>query len=284
VWLEGTNLKRIEGIPKLSLRWYRPFEVATKISHVVYRINLPEAWKIHNVFYTSLLTPYKETDKHGPNFLEPPPDIINDSPEWEVKTILKQQLFSQWKKKQYLVRWKGYSPAHDSWVNKDDMNADELVQKFSQSQPAIRTASLHPEMYPLPPPTLDNLNIPIFVPRINMSAPITPANAIIKISPTSSPSPTMPTLSPTLSWVGSNPSQIRNPFLNSIQCSSLATSDLGELSTLALAVCGYFTHHRTLPPTLEDGALFHHINALNIYHFVQTSGQASDCTLTNFEA
>ncbi len=36
VWLEGTNLKRIEGIPKLSLRWYGPFEVATKISYIVY--------------------------------------------------------------------------------------------------------------------------------------------------------------------------------------------------------------------------------------------------------
>ncbi len=36
VWLEGTNLKRIEGIPKLSSRWYGPFEVAAKISHVAY--------------------------------------------------------------------------------------------------------------------------------------------------------------------------------------------------------------------------------------------------------
>ncbi len=57
VWLEGTNLKRIEGIPKLSPRRYRPFELATKISHVAYQINLPKAWKIHNVFHASLLTP-----------------------------------------------------------------------------------------------------------------------------------------------------------------------------------------------------------------------------------
>ncbi len=95
VWLEGTNLKRIEGIPKLSPRQYRPFEVATKISHIAYRINLPEAWKIHNIFHTSLLTPYKETNEHGPNFLKPPPDIINDTPKWEVETILKQRLFGR---------------------------------------------------------------------------------------------------------------------------------------------------------------------------------------------
>jgi len=104
VWLKGTNLKRIEGTPKLSLRQYGPFEVATKISYVVYQINLPKAWKIYNIFHASLLTLYKETDEHGPNFLELLLDIIDNTLEWEVKTILKQQLFGQWKKKQYLIR------------------------------------------------------------------------------------------------------------------------------------------------------------------------------------
>src|SRR6266851_906435 len=219
VWLEGTNLKRIEGIPRLSPRLYRPFEVATKISHIVYRINLSEAWKIHNVFHASLLTPYKETDEHRPNFLEPPSNIIDNTPKWEVKTILKQRLFSQWKKKQYLVRWKGYSPAHNSWVSEDNMNADKLVQKFSQSQHSIRAASLLLKDHPLPtisPPTIDNLSIPTFVPRIDMSAPTTPANTIIKISPASSPSPTIPTLGLPPSWVGSNSNHIRNLFLNSV--------------------------------------------------------------------
>jgi hypothetical protein len=81
VWLEGTNLKQIEGTLKLSLRWYRPFKVATKISHVAYQINLPKAWCIYNVFHTSFLTPYKETNEHRPNFLEPSPDIIDDTSE-----------------------------------------------------------------------------------------------------------------------------------------------------------------------------------------------------------
>jgi len=36
VWLEGTNLKRIEGILKLSPRWYGPFKIVAKISHVTY--------------------------------------------------------------------------------------------------------------------------------------------------------------------------------------------------------------------------------------------------------
>ena len=130
VWLEGSNLKRASGTPKLSPKRYGPFPIQKKISHVAYQLQIPEHWRIHNVFHTSLLTPYKETEEHGPNFLEPPPDIINDEPEWEVETIIKERNYGAKKKKQYLVRWKGYSPAHDSWVDHNDMNANELIKDF----------------------------------------------------------------------------------------------------------------------------------------------------------
>jgi hypothetical protein len=137
VWLEGTNLKRIEGTPKLSPRWYGPFRVATKISYVAYQWDLPEIWQIHNVFHASLLTPYHEIPEHGPNFLQPPPDIIDEEPEWEVKKILKEHTFGRWRKKQYLMRCKGYSPVHDSWVSREDMHAEELIVDFEQEGPAI---------------------------------------------------------------------------------------------------------------------------------------------------
>jgi len=91
VWLEGTNLRLPSNItPKLSPRRYRPFEVVSQVSKVAYKIKLPPNWKIHDVFHASLLTPYKETDQHGPNFLEPPPDILEGELEWEVEQILKE--------------------------------------------------------------------------------------------------------------------------------------------------------------------------------------------------
>jgi hypothetical protein len=127
----------------LSPRRYGPFSVAAQISHVAYRLDLPPSWKIHNVFHVSLLTPYKETPQHGPNFLQPPPDIINDTPEWEVEQILGSRTFGRWKKKQYRIRWKGYSPAHDSWENADDVHAPELADEFYATNPlAIRTLEL----------------------------------------------------------------------------------------------------------------------------------------------
>jgi hypothetical protein len=40
------------------------------------------------MFHASLLTPYKETEEHGANFLEPPPDIIEGEEEYEVEQVL----------------------------------------------------------------------------------------------------------------------------------------------------------------------------------------------------
>ena len=144
VWLEGTNLWLPSNTtPKLSPRRYGPFKVVSQISKVAYKLKLPSTWKIHNVFHASLLMPYKETNQHGPNFIEPPPDILEGELEWEVERILKERSFGCWKKKQYLVQWKGYSPAHDSWVNSEDLHAPELLADFQNQSSSIRTLHFH---------------------------------------------------------------------------------------------------------------------------------------------
>jgi hypothetical protein len=94
VWLEGTNLKLPANLmSKLSPRRYGPFMVAAIISPVTYQLELLLQWKIHNIFHTSLLTPYKEMEQHGRNFIEPPPNIIEGEPKWEVEQILGTQRF-----------------------------------------------------------------------------------------------------------------------------------------------------------------------------------------------
>jgi hypothetical protein len=75
--------------------------VTKAISHVAYQLQLSKTWKIHNIFHTSYLSPYKETMEHGPNFLEPPPDLIEGHPKWEVEAIVGMCHFSLKKKKQY---------------------------------------------------------------------------------------------------------------------------------------------------------------------------------------
>ena len=67
VWLEGGNLT-ITGNCKLSPKRYGPFKVSQKISPVAMRLDLPQSMKIHNVFHTDLLLPYKETEQYGMPF------------------------------------------------------------------------------------------------------------------------------------------------------------------------------------------------------------------------
>jgi Chromo (CHRromatin Organisation MOdifier) domain len=135
VWLEGTNLKTSHPTKKFAPKRYSPFPITDVISPVVYRLTLPLSWKIHNVFHVSLLTPYKETEEHGPNFAELPPELIEEQEEYEVEQVLALRLHGRWKKLQYLIRWKGYSHAHDSWASVDDVHAPDLVQAFHRSNP-----------------------------------------------------------------------------------------------------------------------------------------------------
>jgi hypothetical protein len=63
---------------------------------------------------------------------------VDGQPEWEVEQILgarkrRHQL-------QYLVRWKRFSEAHDSWEPLTNLNADLLIKSYYQTHPsAIRT-------------------------------------------------------------------------------------------------------------------------------------------------
>jgi len=97
---------------KLQLKRYGPFKVIEVIGPTTYQLELPAQWKVHNAFHGSLLLPYHETKEYGCNFTEPPPKLIEGQPEWEVDEILDSRRYRH--KLQYLIKWKGYSEAHNS--------------------------------------------------------------------------------------------------------------------------------------------------------------------------
>jgi hypothetical protein len=122
------------------------------MSAVNYRLELPTQWSIHPVFHIDLLTPYKETTMHGPNFTRPTPDLIDGEEEYSVEKILDSQHFGRRRRLQYLVKWEGYPDADNMWVDKDDIFADDKVREFKTSNPDaathIRNISFAKSPYP----------------------------------------------------------------------------------------------------------------------------------------
>ena len=112
VWLKTTNL-HMNGPKKLQMKQTGPSKVKEVVSQTAFRLCIPPRWKIHPVFHTSLLTTYKETLEHGPNFLRPPPDLIDGKEEYEVEAILGHR--GKPGRRTFLIRWKGYSTAEDMW-------------------------------------------------------------------------------------------------------------------------------------------------------------------------
>ena len=136
VWLDTRHLNTSHPSAKLAPKRYGPFKVTKAISHTSFQLQLPFSWKIHPTFHATLLTPYKETKEHGTNFTEPPPDLINGQLEWEVERVLGSQ--RRHNQLQYLIRWKGFSEAHDSWEPLTHINTDSLIEDFHQKiQPLV---------------------------------------------------------------------------------------------------------------------------------------------------
>ncbi len=130
VWLEGTHLHLPYQATKLALKHYGPFEITREISPVAYQLRLPAAWNIHNIFHASLLSPYCETNAHGPNYLRPPPDLIEGEEEYKVKRIVNHWHTRRARTLQYLIKWIGYLEADNTWESADQIHAPQLINTY----------------------------------------------------------------------------------------------------------------------------------------------------------
>jgi hypothetical protein len=139
VWLEGKNLRLNQPTAKLAPRRHGPFKVIQVLSPVSYQLALPTQWSIHPVFHIDLLTPYRETIMHGPNYQRPLPDLVDGEEEYSVEKILDSRKFGRRRRLQYLVKWEGYPDSDNMWVDKDDVFADDKVREFKASNPTKET-------------------------------------------------------------------------------------------------------------------------------------------------
>jgi len=112
VWLDSRNLKTIYH-KKMKPKREGPFLITEVLGPVTYRLQLPAAWRIHNVFHAALLRPYKENGVYGENFVKPPPELEEGEEVYEVETILNHR--KRGRSYQYFVKWRGYPITDASW-------------------------------------------------------------------------------------------------------------------------------------------------------------------------
>ena len=137
VWLEGTNVHTTHPKAKLAPRRHGPFKVVSTWG-VNCKLQLPKTWRIHPVFHSSLISPYKETTAHGPNFTRPPPEIVQgEDDHYEVESVLQSKVSPNKKGILYLIKWKGYPNSENSWLPASQMKHTlALVQQFHTKHPS----------------------------------------------------------------------------------------------------------------------------------------------------
>jgi hypothetical protein len=91
--------------------------------------------KIHDVFHIDLLTPYRNMSSYSTNYVRPPPMTEDSEEEYEVENIQDARCHGRGCKLQYLVYWKGYPAADDSYVDHSDLNTPELLKEFYKASP-----------------------------------------------------------------------------------------------------------------------------------------------------
>src|SRR5712672_2563616 len=206
VWLESKNLALPHQSKKLAPKRVGPFSITKVILPVTYQLELPHSWQIHDVFHASLLTPYHETEAYGPNFIKPPPDLIDGEEEYEVEAILNHRFHGRRKQLQYLIKWKGYPHSDNTWEPSENVHADDLVKSYhkwrplqDKRQPRTTTRVISPwNAFSNPLQPLSSPQIPGSQPTSNHTSatlvPTCPTTASTTPSPPRAPGPPLPTL------------------------------------------------------------------------------------------
>ena len=135
VWLEGSHLKLPHLSTKLAPKRYGPFTIMKQINPVTYQLILLTTWQIHPVFHTSLLSPYVETDAHGPNYSRPPPDLIGGEEFYKVEQIRDHRHHGRSRTLQYLIKWKGSPESDNTWEPADQVLAPDLLREYHKHRP-----------------------------------------------------------------------------------------------------------------------------------------------------
>jgi transposase InsO family protein len=133
VLLSSKHIRMRRACKKLADKFIGPFEIVQLIGLNAYKLKLPKKYgRLHDTFHVSLLEPYNRRRDAA----TPQPVDIDGEEEWEVEKVLSARVTQG--KRFYLVRWKGFSEAVDSWQPEEDLiNAQEAVHAYEQERKRV---------------------------------------------------------------------------------------------------------------------------------------------------
>lgn len=144
VWLSSRHVTlRALGSRKLLPQWLGPFKILDKPSEVNYTLDLPPHYRIHDTFHVSML---RRCYDNGAGVQRPPTVMIEGQEEFELQQILAHKPATKSRDStnvRYLVQWKGYGPAYNSWEpgRSISRNAPETLSRYWDDLEAVVQAA-----------------------------------------------------------------------------------------------------------------------------------------------
>jgi hypothetical protein len=139
VMLNGKNIQARRPSRKLDHKNHGPFQVERIVSPLAVKLTLPRKWRIHNVFYITLVEPYRMgTGREGPDPSQilREADDIDSSEEYDVDEVMAS--IKKGHRVLYLVKWLDF-PDRQNWTNEplDNFSVGglEKLREFHRRNP-----------------------------------------------------------------------------------------------------------------------------------------------------
>lgn len=130
VLVSAKNRRQQRPSTKLADKYLGPFRVTEIIGHhkLAYKLDLPKAYRMHNVFPISVLEHWRRRDDAEPT---PRPGLeVLEGETYEVEAILDHR--GPPNRREFLISWKGYSSEEDTWEPRQNIDEGPLIAEYER--------------------------------------------------------------------------------------------------------------------------------------------------------
>ena len=136
VMLNMKNIRTVRTSRKLDSKYLGPFRIVEKINENAYRLQLPNHFKIHDVFNVSLLRKYHAPTMVPREIVPTPIPQLADSQEYEYEAILDDKMATAPGSKEptlhYLIKWVGWPNSQSTWQTAAEVQSDYRFETLQQ--------------------------------------------------------------------------------------------------------------------------------------------------------